>query len=313
MENDELISIIIPVYKVEKYLDKCVESVVNQTYKNLEIILVDDGGPDTCPQICENWAKKDARIKVIHKQNGGLSDARNAGIDIAQGQYLMFLDSDDYVDLTICEKLYQLLIEHNADFSMCDATRFNEGEDIKSYNDNVCVRKFVGTEVLNQLNRASSPYLVVAWGKLYKRDLFKSIRYPKGRLHEDEFVIHKILGNTNKFVYSNERLYFYLQRSGSIMATMSEKNHRDSLDALQDRYEYLNKINKSSVLQNKLQYLGGLRWRYLHIDKKYKVLKQEALKKYNEIYKITEKKTLKDILFKYFRLIYIVLIKIKGN
>ncbi|MBR1540013.1 MAG: glycosyltransferase [Clostridia bacterium] len=117
--EEELISIIVPVYKVEKYLDKCINSIVSQTYKNLEVILVDDGSPDSCGKMCDEWTQKDTRIKVIHKENGGLSDARNFGLDCAKGKYIQFVDSDDYIEKDMIEFLYKNLKENNADISIC--------------------------------------------------------------------------------------------------------------------------------------------------------------------------------------------------
>ena len=124
--KDELITVIVPVYKVEKYLDRCVQSIVDQTYTNLEIILVDDGSPDNCPKMCDEWAKKDKRIKVIHKQNGGLSDARNAGLEKAKGKYVGFVDSDDYISPIMYEKLYKCIIDNQADMAMCGFSTVDE-------------------------------------------------------------------------------------------------------------------------------------------------------------------------------------------
>ena len=175
MEKD-LISVIIPVYKVEKFLDRCIESVVNQTYKNLEIILVDDGSPDKCGEMCDEWAKKDDRIEVIHKPNGGLSDARNIGIDKCKGDFIMFVDSDDYLDLEICSKLHKILKEFNADFSMCNAKKFYENDnliinenkvkDVKLFkDDNVfavteLIRRGVSTEKLHEITQITEYFLL---------------------------------------------------------------------------------------------------------------------------------------------------------
>ncbi len=312
--KEELISIIVPVYKVEKYLTKCVESIVNQTYKNLEIILVDDGSPDTCPKLCDELAKTDSRIKVIHKENGGLSDARNAGIDIATGEYLMFVDSDDYIDRTICEKLYYLLTENNADFSMCDAVRFFEDEEPHSLVQNVNIKTFEGKNVLNQLFYADSDYLVVAWGKLYKKNLFKEVRYPKGKLHEDVYVLHQILAQTDKFVYTNEQLYNYLQRSSSIMSSFTEKNYLHTYQAYLERYEFFKeRKDKFSEQDNNTHMLGNLRNLYCRARADKFDIKNEILNTYKEIYKNTAKKSWKEVIFRRFFWIYLLLIKIKGN
>ena len=202
---NELISIIVPIYNVEKYLDRCIKSIINQSYNNLEIILVDDGSPDRCGEMCDEWAKIDKRIIVVHKENGGLSDARNAGIDIAKGNYLSFIDSDDYVHKDFIKVLYELCIKYNSDISMCGAfeTSKDENCNFNLQQGNECV-KYSKTI----LERKDNIYCV-AWNKLYKKEVFKYIRYPKGKLHEDVAVINKILYYSNKIAITDLRLYFY--------------------------------------------------------------------------------------------------------
>ena len=228
----EKISIIVPVYKVEQYLNKCVKSIINQTYKNLEILLVDDGSPDSCPKMCDEWAKKDERIKVIHKQNGGLSDARNAAIDVATGKYIMFVDSDDYLDENICTILYDLIKKYNATFSMCDAKDIQENKPeiiTEASVEEIKETVFEGEEILPLMLKTNIKYFMTAWAKLYEKDLFKTLRYDVGKIHEDEFILHKLLINTKKIVHINKQMYFYLQRSGSITQTKAEKSYSDIL------------------------------------------------------------------------------------
>lgn len=212
----ELISLIIPVYKVEKYLHRCLDSVISQSYSQLEIILVNDGSPDSCGEICDAYAHKDSRIKVIHKKNGGLSHARNAGITVAKGEYLSFLDSDDWVEVEYIEKLYKLLKLYQCDMAVCNFIKASTTE-IEQKNSLVKIYEFSSLEALEAL---TGPYylpLVVAWGKLYHRSLFEEIRYPIGRLHEDEFVIHHLIYRAKKIVFTTEELVFYWQREDSIM------------------------------------------------------------------------------------------------
>lgn len=293
----DLISIVIPIYKVEKYLDKCVESVVNQSYKNLEIILVDDGSPDNCPEICDEWAKKDKRIKVIHKENGGLSDARNFGIEVATGEYLMFLDSDDSLDLSTCEKLLKLIKGNDVDFSMCDCKLVYEDKTDEETLYEITTKKFFGDDVMDQLYYRSIPYLMIPCAKLYKKHIFNNIRYPKGRFHEDEFVIHEVLYNSKSFAYTNEQLYLYLQRGGSIMGSKKEKNMIDTLCAYRNRVDFLNEKmpqNKQKTLE---WYLKTLRSIYICNNWISKKIKKEILVEYKKEYKNKQGKSKKDMIF----------------
>ena len=293
----EKISIIVPVYKVEKFLDRCVESIKNQTYKNLEIILVDDGSPDNSPKMCDDWSKKDERIKVIHKKNGGLSDARNLGIDQSSGDFLMFVDSDDYLDKTTCEKLYNLLKTNNADFVMCSCLKFYENEEYEQKTHEIKVNCYSGEDVINELYKMDIPYLMIACAKLYKRQIFETLRYPIGRLHEDEFVIHEILTNIKSFVYTNEQLYFYLQRQSSIMGSKKEKNITDTLCAFRQRYDCLNRKHPQNKDKTNSWYMKFLRVTYVCNPWITKRIKKEILKEYKGIYKNSKQRTIKDKIF----------------
>ncbi len=223
-----LISVIIPIYKVEDYLRECVDSVLNQTYQNLEVILVDDGSPDRCGVICDEYAAKDTRITVIHKENGGLSDARNAGLDIAKGEYISFVDSDDFVHPQFIETLYTALTENNADVSFCDFLRFRDGEKIV-INPTTDDKKTVvlsSEEMVNTLyNSDWVPKNIVVWNKLYKRTIFTSLRFPKGLNHEDEYIFLDVYTNIKKVVFVDSALLFYRTRDESIMGNKySDKN-----------------------------------------------------------------------------------------
>lgn len=239
---EELITIIVPVYKVEDYLDKCVNSLLNQTYKNLEIILVDDGSPDRCGEMCDEYAKIDNRVKVIHKENGGLSDARNAGIEVANGQYLAFLDSDDWVHEEFVEKLYRLIKETESNLAICNFVK-TSGEDITPDFSDVEIHELSNIEALEKLAGEFYLQFVVAWGKLYHKDLFDLVRYPVGKVHEDEYVAHKILYKTNKVVYTTEQLVYYRQRQDSITGSGYKiKNRIDALEALMERADFYGDI-----------------------------------------------------------------------
>ena len=216
---EDLISVIVPVYKVEKYLEKCVHSIANQTYSNLEIILVDDGSPDNSPQICDELAKKDNRIKVIHKENGGLSSSRNAGLEVFNGQYVAFIDSDDTIEPTFIEDLYKALMENDCDLAVCGVKCVNENDEELSL-ENVLPYKKIDLEnkfdLLFEKNLVTS---IISCNKLYARHIFEKIRYAEGRIHEDEFIIYDIIDNVKQGIALVDKpLYLYLKRSGSITA-----------------------------------------------------------------------------------------------
>ena len=233
-----LISVIIPIYKVEKYLCECLDSVVNQTYSHLEIILVDDGSPDSCPQICGAYAEKDNRVKVVHKINGGLSDARNAGLDIATGEYISFVDSDDIVSEKFIEMLLMPLLQNDdASVSVC---AFNPFYDDK-YESSVVAhsaRRIMLDTLLSQ-NSSLNTYLSMecnsACNKLYRRSLFDDVRYPKGKIYEDVATTYKILYKAVKIYYTQSQLYFYRVRSDSIMGKKNfSLSYLNLVDALHE-------------------------------------------------------------------------------
>jgi glycosyltransferase involved in cell wall biosynthesis len=200
---------------------------LSQTYKNIEIILVDDGSPDNCPQICEEYAQKFHQIEVLHKSNGGLSDARNAGIEMARGEYLIFVDSDDLVLTNMVSMLYHLCIDYDAEFVSCNHMRCNENDDLSEI-----IVPFAQKEisVLEDDNMKtfldSSKISTVAWGKIYHKRLFENVRYPLGKYHEDVFTTYKLIHLANRVVVTNEIGYVYRNNAASIM------NERFSLKRL---------------------------------------------------------------------------------
>lgn len=254
--NQPLISVIVPIYNVEKYLDKCVDSIVNQTYKNLEIILVDDGSPDNCPAMCDEWAKKDSRIKVIHKTNGGLSDARNFGIDIASGNYLFFLDSDDFIDKDCIQKLFDSIWTDKSDISITLPIRYLPNQNTKimyKSNPKGVFNKYV---ILECMFKYSLPWS--ACGKLFKIDLFKKKRFPVNRLCEDLFLIPSIIYDSNKISIIEENLYYYRYNTNSIMNIKpSEKFINDRFDAISFNSNIFCNSNsqlKDSILNTLIDY-----------------------------------------------------------
>lgn len=237
MHNDNIvISIVVPVYNVEIYLDKCIKSIVGQSYRNLEIILVDDGSTDNSLNICNFWIDKDERIKIIHKKNGGLSSARNAGIDIATGDYIAFVDSDDYIDNEFVAKLLNKMLETDSDIVCCGYYEIINGERNISNKKLIC-GEYTKKEALEMLIKWDIQDY--AWNKLYRRSLFENIRYPEGRNYEDMATTYKIFLKANKVTVIGEKLYNYLIRKGSISNTDNNKRYikdmRDTIEIYNER------------------------------------------------------------------------------
>lgn len=219
VDMEPLISVIIPVYKVENYLRRCVDSVLAQTYQNMEILLIDDGSPDECPKICEEYAVKDPRIRVVHQENKGLSGARNTGIGQAKGAYLSFLDSDDIYSPYFLESLYRAISAYDADISQC-RWEYMHGDHLKeTYRPEAECECLTGREMLGRLYIQTGAYYVVAWNKLYKKELFKEIRYPEGRIHEDEATTYRLFDLAKKCVLVDNALYGYFVGTGGTSIT----------------------------------------------------------------------------------------------
>ena len=235
----DLISVIIPIYNVEPYLSDCIESIIKQTYTNLEIILVDDGSPDKCGDICDMYAEKDSRITVIHKKNGGLSDARNAGLDIATGKYVTFIDSDDAVALDMVEYLYEMMRESDADITVCQPETFSdEIPEIKWQDQRT--ETITGTEKCLEYYFKSKLIKSVAWGKLYKTDMFENVRYPFGKIYEDDFTTYRLIALANRISVGFSKKYFYRIRGGSIMLEAFSMRCLDQIEAAIEIKEYIN-------------------------------------------------------------------------
>lgn len=233
-----LISVIIPIYKVEKYLERCIVSVVDQTYKNLEIILVDDGSPDSCPQMCDEWAERDKRIKVVHKENGGLSDARNAGMKISNGEYISFLDSDDWLELNAIELMYEQIYVHDCD--VCSAgviMRWSNG-DSKTLTHSHEKTVFENTEKILYAF-LSGEIIQTVWNKMYRKSIIEDFEFPVGKIYEDEFWSWKIMVNSNRLVCIDDYLYNYFQNDQSIMHGGSKFKPLFVVEAGNEKVEYI--------------------------------------------------------------------------
>jgi len=247
------ISVIVPVYNVEQYIHRCVDSILAQTFTDFELIMVDDGSPDNCPAICDEYAEKDDRIHVIHQKNGGLSAARNAGIDKANGDYLTFVDSDDVIHPQFLELMINDLLISMNDIAICQLFSF-EKSIIFERIDNCLVNYLSAIEACKRIYiRSENNFLfVTAWGKLYKTELFQNIRFPIDRLHEDQFVTYKLLFAANQVSLINEQLYGYRNNSTSIMNSKFSIKRYDDLDALHEAKTFF-LDNREPMIANQVQ------------------------------------------------------------
>ncbi len=246
----DLISVIIPIYKVEAYLERCVRSVLSQSYENLEIILVDDGSPDQCGKMCDEFAAMDSRIRVFHKENGGLSDARNYGIERAAGKYIAFIDSDDYIAPNYMEYLHELIVENDADISSCCMVK-TEGDTAEYGPDETmpAVQVLTGLEACHELFGDLYMVLVTAWGKLYKAEIVKKYPFPKGRKHEDEATTCKYYFESKKVAVGNQCLYAYYQNPTSITHTQGAKLNEDVIWALEHKARFFKEHGQQDLAQ----------------------------------------------------------------
>ena len=250
MKKKRLVSVIIPIYNIANYLQQCIDSLLNQSYSELEIILIDDGSTDRSPQICDENEKKDSRIKVIHKQNAGAASARNIGLDVAKGNYICFIDSDDYVKENYVEKLLYSLEMNNADVSVCsyqylykDAIEHEYMDPLGVVSEKEFIRRFLTDWKCGLL-----------WNKMFKATLMRNVRFEEGHKIDDEFFTYKVIMNADKVVVINDELHMYRMRASSVMQSTEINYER----MLQDRFEYLTQ-------------------RYLDVIKKYPDLKKEYL------------------------------------
>ena len=232
------ISVIVPIYRVEKYLPACIDSILNQTFTDFELILVDDGSPDRCPEICDETAKRDARVRVIHQANAGLSAARNAGIEVAHGAWLSFVDSDDFPAPDFLETLHDAAVRAGADCALCGVQLTDEAGQKIGQPLSVADGVRTGRSILETLCRASEiPYLV-AWNKLYRRDVFQTLRYPVGMQNEDTYLAAELFDTVQTVICVSKPMYFYRQRADSIMHTAVTTRNLDRMWAFEHCFAY---------------------------------------------------------------------------
>lgn len=246
------ISVIIPVYNVEKYVSKCVESVINQTYKNLEIIIVNDGSKDTSFNICNFYANMDNRIIIINQDNQGLSVARNNALDIASGEYVGFVDSDDWIASDMYEILYKNIQEYNAEITMCNFNCAYENGKISPPKINYNINSMLVLEGYEKIKKVIQHSNYFVWNKLYKRYLFDDLKFPIGKTYEDAFIIPEIIGRATKIVICPDFLYYYIIRNDSITHVPFTPSRFNMVLACIEVYEYAKKI---PVLEPELEKL----------------------------------------------------------
>ena len=278
----EKVSVVIPIYKVEDLLERCIDSVLDQEYKNLEIILVDDGSPDNSGKICDTYASVDSRVKVIHKTNGGLSDARNTGMKNATGEYITFLDSDDWIEPDFISYLLSIMKINDAEIGACNFLKKSNiiRNNSEIVNEKICI--YSNIEALSALCGDLYLQLTIACGKIYKRELFSNIHYPVGKIHEDEFTTYKVLYKANRIAYTSRQLLNYWQRSESIMnGGFNVKNRFDAIEAFEERAEFFNDLNMIELYSKTLRMLF---WIYRDVINHLRENDSDSLKKYEEKY-----------------------------
>lgn len=281
MANGIKISVIVPIYMVEKYLKRCVESIIQQTYKNLEIILVNDGSPDKSGDLCDYYATRDDRIKVVHKKNGGLSDARNVGLQYASGDIISFVDSDDWLDLNFYEKIIEIMINHDADivafgYYSTDGKNIENSyltEEVKDWDSNAALR------VLCENNIISSH----AWDKVYRREVLWDNLFPQGKLYEDVFVMHKIFQRAGRITFVDHPFYYYFKRFDSIVGLRTLRSYYDLIEGFQTRLSDLmeSECDSYCIKQTRLWILhsviGAYRILYDNKDNQYFLQNRKTL------------------------------------
>ena len=243
-----LISVIVPIYKVEPYLHRCVDSLLAQSYQNIEVLLVDDGSPDQCPRICDAYAERDARVRVIHKPNGGLSDARNAGMDAARGEYLAFVDGDDYVDPDMYSALCQALLSSGDKLAICGFNKVTDGGALRRKTDMRYPERMTEDEFWYQLFFPHRDLGTVAWNKLYHRSILEGLHFPVGAIHEDEWLVHQYVSRAEHITVVNRCLYYYVVREGSITAQPLSPRSLSILPAFSQRLAYFSEEKKQRAV-----------------------------------------------------------------
>lgn len=296
-----IISIIVPVYNVEEYLEECIASILHQEFSEFELILVDDGSTDRSGSLCDEYAKKDKRISVIHQNNAGLSEARNTGIQAATGNLISFIDSDDYVHSAMYQLLYKNMVETESDISVCDFQyiyphKLAVAESVRNE-----YKVLSSLEAVESIVRDGDRKMITAWCKLYRKNLFDDLAFPKGRYHEDEFITYRLFYHANSIAVSEAKLYYYRQRNNSITGSYYSLKRLDKLEALKGCIDFfMEKEEKELEIAARYRYLCNLQIAYYRVSMDMKSekqllndLKDEHKRQYKEIMGLKNKKVRK--------------------
>lgn len=285
---NELITVIIPVYNVEKYLARCIGSVLRQSYEKLEILLVDDGSTDRSGAVCRQYAAADSRILAVHKANGGLSSARNTALDQMRGKYVTFVDSDDFIHEKMIEVLYRFIQEEDADLACCECERGSRDHFTCGSREDCCVNSYTGRNIFRNLFNEKKAATVISCAKLYRAEIFSDLRYPPGKIHEDEFLIHHILSKCRKTVYTDAKLYYHFFRRESISNSRIQKENLVILEALCDRNLFFEKKGDRELIHSAhVDYMRRIQFYYYSILKyipEEKKTAHEIRQKYRAVY-----------------------------
>lgn len=294
--REELISIVVPVYNVEQYLDRCVESILNQTYRNIEVLLMDDASSDGSGRICDAWGERDSRVKVFHLTHGGLSVARNKGLENMAGQYVLFVDSDDYISSDLVVSAYGNLVKYNADMVIFDFMNFYDSNGVIVPERGKKTGLLDKSQVLYMMYSKRSDVVYLAWNKLYKKMLFDGITYPVGRIYEDNAIAHKLLQKCNKIVYDENPYYFRMLREDSIMGKSKKQFQKKNLAILYGQKErcelYKDLPNRELVSYVYAEYLHTLIQCYYntHYVLKDEKICRKLLEEFSDIHREAKKR-----------------------
>ena len=299
-----IISVIVPIYNRELYLEKCIESIVSQTYSNLEIILVDDGSPDNCPAICDEWAKKDSRIKVVHKENGGVASARNAGLSAATGDYVAFVDGDDFIAPEMYSVLTQYLSE-DIELVLCRFIHYRDNSEECNGTFNVNEGLYSSDEIINYLYNKQNSEWVSVCNKLIKKELFEGLSFPEGRVFEDWAIVPFLYYRSKKIFFTNQKLYYYVvHNENSIVSSHSLKRYYDCVLNDYDQFIFFEQ-NNCKDYNDSIKFIIRADFRkmckHYSISKKNKSMLKNAFKICNKLCGIKNARL--EILFYYLRVL----------
>ena len=279
MKEKQLVSIIVPVYNVEKYIERCIDSILEQSYEEIEVLLIDDGSTDNSGKICDEASQKDKRITVVHKKNGGLSDARNVGLELCKGDWILFVDSDDCINKYVVQICIESATKKDgADIIWFNYTNVEDNQNVDFREKKVAMEMQTETGALAVKRCFMNVGSIVVWNKMYKRSLFQKLRFPKGKIHEDEFLTYKLLYNAKKVGYIDVSLYYYTIRNNSIMRTEFNKKRLVLLEVFEERIVFFKNRNEQELYEiSVMQYYHILRTLYALSGQKKEYIKEQKV------------------------------------